>query len=73
MELKKNNKFTEEYKLIREILWKEKHLESGENVMIPGNAFIYPQYKKKRRMEQLDEFGNLIEDWPDDEYTCVQD
>ena len=30
-----------ECKIISELLWKEKYIEAGKNVMIPNNVFIY--------------------------------
>jgi len=72
MKVKRGKNLTEEYKLLREILWKEKYLESGENIMVHDTAFIYEPTRKKRRLEQFDEFGYLLEDWPEDDYIDTE-
>jgi len=72
MKVKRGKNLTEEYKLLREILWKEKYVESGENIMVHDNAFIYEYTRKKRRLEQIDEFGYLLEDWPEDDYIDTE-
>lgn len=72
MNLKRNKNLTYECKFLRGVLWIDKYIESGENVMIPSNAFIYMSNKKKRRLEQLDEFGYLLEDLPEDEYIDIE-
>ncbi len=59
-------------KLLRELLWKEKYIESGENVMIPSKVFVFLADKKKRKIEQLDDFGYLLEKWQEDEYTEIE-
>jgi S-adenosylmethionine hydrolase len=68
MKIKRNRTLIYEHEILREVLWKEKYIESGENVMIPSYAFIFEPGKKKHKIDQLDEFGNLIEDWPEDEF-----
>ena len=73
MILEKDKNFADDCKFLREILWKEKYIDSGENVMIPTNAFISILDKKKRRVEQLDEFGYLLEDLTEDEYIDIED
>ena len=72
MKIKRNRKIEENYTLLRELLWKEKYVESGENVMISDKAFIYLPNKKKHKIEQLDNFGYLLEEWLEDEYLEVE-
>ncbi len=72
MNVKRHRNTQEYYPLLRELLWREKYIESGENVMISEKAFIYMPNKKKRKIEQLDEFGYLVEDRLEDEYIEME-
>ena len=40
--------------------------------MIPSKVFVFLADKKKRKIEQLDDFGYLLEKWQEDEYTEIE-
>ena len=57
MKLKREPEVENHYPLLREVLWKEKHILSCNNVMIPKEATFFSRSKEK---EYNDENLDLI-------------
>jgi len=69
MRLKKIKRVVSEFPLLRELLWKDRYIESGINVMITTKTNYYILEKSKRRLDDFDGSGySLIENFVEDEF-----
>jgi hypothetical protein len=63
-DIMESNKIEDKYPLLKELLWKDKYVESGINVMISIKTNYYLLEKNKRRLDEFDESGyTLIEEY----------
>jgi hypothetical protein len=59
-----SNKLEDKYPLLKELLWKDKYVESGINVMISIKTNYYLLEKNKRRLDEFDESSyTLVEEY----------
>jgi hypothetical protein len=63
-DIMESNKLEDKYPLLKELLWKDKFVESGINVMISIKTNYYLLGKNKRRLDEFDESSyTLIEEY----------
>ena len=63
-DIMESNKLEDKYPLLKELLWKDKFVESGINVMISIKTNYCLLGKNKRRSDEFDESGyTLIEEY----------
>ncbi|MFW9879969.1 MAG: hypothetical protein ACFFG0_43400 [Candidatus Thorarchaeota archaeon] len=63
-DIMESNKLEDKYPLLKELLWKDKYVESGINVMISIKTNYYLLEKNKRKLDEFDESSNtLIEEY----------
>jgi hypothetical protein len=63
-DIMESNKLEDKYPLLKELLWKDKYVESGINVMISIKTNYYLLEKNKRRLDEFDESSyTLVEEY----------